>query len=248
MRKRVGWGLAISGVFLAGLLAGMIFSGALPVFASNSSANNARANTKGDYCQLYEQTLLKNLPGVSQSQLEQANAAAIQAVIDQMAKDGKITDAQKSALEQKAAQLKSHPCAHLGALVGHGAGKHGAGGPAGNLGADLKGARQAIVASVASAIGISPDTLNTDLANGQTLSQIAGAKLSAAHDAYLSAVKAQLAQAVSSGKITQAQSDMASNAIQQAVSNGHYPLLERGGPMGGHMGTPNQPASSAPAQ
>jgi hypothetical protein len=52
------------------------------------------------------------------------------------------------------------------------------------------------------------------------------------NNAYLGAVKSQLAQAVSSGFITQAQSDQAYSVIQQAVANGHYPMLEQGGKWG----------------
>lgn len=65
MRKRIVIGLAGGGIFVAGLLAGMIFSGALPVFASNSNMNTHHASTptpdKNAYCKLYEQQLAQDL-------------------------------------------------------------------------------------------------------------------------------------------------------------------------------------------
>src|SRR5215831_17790831 len=101
MHKRVLLGLGIAGVFLAGLLVGGIVSGALPAFASsNAGSASGAAKTKADYCALYEQTLAKDLK-ISTSDLEKANADALQAVINQMASDGKITAQQKTQLEQR---------------------------------------------------------------------------------------------------------------------------------------------------
>ncbi|HKB49009.1 MAG TPA: hypothetical protein VKC57_14995, partial [Ktedonobacterales bacterium] len=181
----------------------------------------AKTTTKADiqaYCQLYEQTLAKDL-NVPESQLEQANAQAVQAVIDQMAKDGKITAAQKTQLEQAAAQIKSSPCTQLGAL-GNLARQHSNG-----LG-QLEGAHQAVVQSVANALHLSADTLTSDLAKGQTISQIASAQhvsIDSVNAAYLGAVQTQLKQVVNSGMLSQAQSDMLYSKLKQAVQSGHYP-------------------------
>lgn len=231
MRRRMTLGLAIGGVFVAGLLLGGMLSGILPALAASQNqspqhTSAAKTTTKADmqaYCTLYEQTLAKDL-NVTASQLEQANAQAMQAVINQMFKDGKITAAQKTQLEQAAAQIKSSPCTHLGAL-GSLARQHSKG-----LG-QLAGARQAVVQSVASALHLSADTLTADLASGQTITQIASAQhvsISAVNAAYLGAIQTQLKQVVSSGMLSQAQSDMLYSKLQQAVQSGHYPLLERG--------------------
>lgn len=236
MRKRMVLSLAIGGVFVLGLLLGGALSGILPVFAANQGNTGTTAQTtKGAYCQLYEQQLANNLH-VSTAQLEQANAAAMQSVIDQMAKDGKITAAQKTQLEQKLQQLKSAPCAHIGQLGV--LGRHGGG----KFGAALQGAHTAIAQATASALHISTDTLASDLANGQTISQIAQAQkvnISDVNSAYLGAVQTQLKQAVSAGNLTQQQSDAIYAQMQQAVNGGHYPLLER------HAGKGMMPA---PAQ
>ncbi len=232
MRRRMTLGLAIGGVFVAGLLLGGMMSGILPALAASQNqspqhTSAAKTTTKADiqaYCQLYEQTLAKDL-NVPESQLEQANAQAVQAVIDQMAKDGKITAAQKTQLEQAAAQIKSSPCTQLGAL-GNLARQHSNG-----LG-QLEGAHQAVVQSVANALHLSADTLTSDLAKGQTISQIASAQhvsIDSVNAAYLGAVQTQLKQVVNSGMLSQAQSDMLYSKLKQAVQSGHYPLLERGG-------------------
>src|SRR6185437_15709071 len=102
-------------------------------------------------------------------------------------------------------------------------------------------ARSAIASAVAGALKISTSTLDSDLAVGQTIPQIAAAQkvnLSDVNTAYLNAVKSQLSSAVSAGTITQAQSDAAYSKVQQAVQSGNYPLLG----MRGHKSPPTQPA------
>lgn len=215
MRKRIILAAAISGVFVVGLLGGMIVSGGLPVFASS---NASHAGGTSSYCQLYEQTLAQRL-GVSVSQLNTANQAALQTVIDQMAKDGKITAAQQAKLEQRVKQLTTGACARI---LG-GRSRHALGGKA------LGQARQAVASAVANKLGISVDTLKSDLKGGQTLQQIASARNVSTSDlnaTYLSAIKAQLDQAVANKTITADQETTLYSRIQQAVQNGHYPLLE----------------------
>jgi hypothetical protein len=230
MRKRIVFGLAGSGIFLAGLLAGMICSGALPVFAANSKANTHRASTPtpdaNAYCQLYEQQLAKDL-GVTTAKLEQANQDAAQRTIDKMFADGKITAYEKSQLEQQLQKLKSNPCQALskGQLA------KGSALP-GGLSSLANSARPALEKAVADKLGITTTTLEANLAAGQTVPQIAQARHIAIADvnsAYLAQVQAMLSQAVSGGFITQDQSTMAYQAIQRSVTNGHYPLLEQKG-------------------
>lgn len=217
MRKRIVLAAALGGVFVVGLLGGMIVSGGLPVFASS---NSAQSSATSNYCQLYEQTLAQQL-GVSVSQLSAANQTAIQTVINQMVKDGKITAAQQAKLEQRAKQFEAHPCASL--LGGHG--KH-------KLGKALGKARLAVATAVAGKLGISVDTLKSDLKSGQTLQQIASARNVSVDDlnaTYLAAIKTQLDQAVANKILTADQENTLYNRIQQAVRNGHYPLLEAHG-------------------
>ena len=228
MRKRIVFGLAGGGIFLAGLLAGIIFSGALPVFASNNNTNTHHATTpradNNAYCQLYEQQLAHDL-GVTTAQLEQANLDAAQKTIAKMYADGKITAYEKSQLEQHLQQFKSNPCQALAkGQAGMGNNTHGA------LSALASTARPALEKAVAGKLGITTATLDADLASGQTISQIAQSRHIAISDinaAYLAQVQTMLSQAVSGGYITQTQSDMAYQAIQQSVANGHYPMLDQ---------------------
>jgi hypothetical protein len=154
-----------------------------------------------------------------------------------MQADGKITAAQKAKIEQQLQNASQHPCAWLG----HGF-KRGFGGAGGHVGAQLQGARQQIEAAVASTLKLSTATLDSDLAAGQTITQIAkaqGVALSTVNTAYLNAVQATLKTAVSNGTLTQAQSDALLAQVQRAVNAGHYPLLER--PMRGAGMPPTPP-------
>ena len=178
------------------------------------------------YCQIYEQKVLQGT-GVSAATLEKANADGVQAVLDQMVKDGKITAAQEAQLQQELAQLKLNPCQNLANLKG--------GTPTTAQQQALSNARAAVVAAVANTLNLPPATLQSDLNAGQTLPAIAQAQhvsLDAVNTAYLNAMKAQLANEVSAGTITQPQSDLLYGAVQRAASAGHYPLLEKGAGLG----------------
>lgn len=241
------WVLALgaAGIFLAGLLIGTLASGGnLFAFAATRSpatttTQHVTVQSAGTpalspqdaqrYCQLYEDTIVKET-GVSADQLEKANADALQAVLDQMVADGKITKAQETQIEQQLAQLRSQPCQHLSQL-----GKGAA--PSASQQQLLTSARGAIVAAVATSLNLAPDKLQSDLTAGQSVPAIAqaqGVGLDKVNTAYLGAVQAQLSAAVKSGLITQGQSDQLYSAIQTAVAAGHYPLLEgRMGSLGG---------------
>lgn len=232
MRNRVL--LSVGGVALLalGLVVGIIVGPSLHALAAGQQ-NAQPAVTKGDYCALYEQNLVKDL-GVSQNQLESANKDAMQSVINQMYADGKITQAQKTKAEQELAQYATNPCAALKQMATQ---RQGAAGQA-TQSAAMTAARTALVTATAKALGMSPATLQSDLASGKTVSQLIaaqGAQKSAVDAAYLGAVQALLKQAVTGGNMTQAQSDMASSYVQSLVAQGHYPLLDKGsaGAMGG---------------
>jgi len=227
MRRRILWATAGGGLFLAGLLVGLISSGGLPVFALGGGQTHTQAHALSQpeqaYCDLYMTTLAGKL-GVSVDKLEQANADALTAVIDQAAADGKLTPTQKTMLAQQVDKLRSGLCAQLSHLrKGLGDSLHNALRPA------LEKTQAAIEAAVAVKLNLTTQALDADLAAGQTIPDIAKAQhvaLSDVNTAYLDAVKAQLAQAVSAGLLTQQQSDRVYTELQQAVNKGHYPLLE----------------------
>lgn len=229
------WALVLgaAGLFLAGLLIGGLSSGVLGAFAATGQQSHAAAKAAATkppfdprdaarYCQIYEQKVIEET-GLSAATLEKANADGLQAVLDQMEKDGKITGAQKAQLQQALAQLRSQPCQNLANLK--------AGTPTTAQKQALTDARASIVAAVAGALKLPVATLEADLKAGQTVTSLAkaqGVALDTVKGAYLDAAKAQLAKAVSGGTITQGQSDLAYGALQNAVAAGHFPLLEQG--------------------
>jgi hypothetical protein len=229
MSKRVLLG-AGGGLLLAlGLVLGIIVGPSLQALAAGSHVAHANAakttSTTGDYCQLYEQTVLNNLPGVTQSQLESANQAALQAVINKMHADGKITQAQQAQAQQELSQYAKNPCAAIQAA----ATAKGAANTSSHSQA-ISAARTAIATAVAGVLHTTSASLQSELSGGKTLAQITtekGASKSAVDAAYLGAVQSQLTSAVSAGALTQSQSDMAYSFIQQSVTSGHYPLLDK---------------------
>jgi hypothetical protein len=233
MSKRIILGVAGVMIFLAGILAGIIVSGGMPAFARSTTTTNAQSHsssTPAGYCQLYEQTLASQLH-VSEANLESANSAALQTVINQMAKDGQISSKQQSLLQQAVREYGTQPCSHLTQLLQLANAKNRSDGSAA-LQQLLSGARQSIEAPVAAAVGISTTTLNSDLAAGQTIPQIASTQhvsLSTVNKAYLGAVQTLLSQAVSNGYLTQSQSSALYSRITTAVNSGRYPLLQPGG-------------------
>jgi hypothetical protein len=229
MRTRVAAGLGVAGIFVAGLLAGALASGALPAFAAKngigaSATSTPATATTTDYCALYEQTLASDLK-ISTSALEKDNSAVLQVVINQLYKDGKIDAQQQVKLNQQAASPATSLCTKLASVIRQQSGqRHRAQGA-------LADARQAVVAQVAPTLHLTTNQLESDLNSGQMVSQIASAQKVKVNDvkaAYLSAVQAQLAKAVSAGTLSQQQSNAIYQHFENAANGGHFPLLDHG--------------------
>jgi hypothetical protein len=222
-------GLGVAGIFLVGLVAGSLVSGALPAFASEnangpSATSTPATRTKSDYCTLYEQALANGLK-IKTSVLEQANSAALQAVINQLYKDGKIDAQQEAKLKQQATSSSTSPCANLSDVIW----QHSGQGHQGN--GALAGAYQAVVAQVASTLHLTTTQLQSDLDSGQTVTQIASAQkvdISVVKAKYLSTLQAQLAKAVSAGKLSQQQSSAIYQRFENAANSGQFPFLDHG--------------------
>jgi len=229
--------VGVIALLLVGGVVGFVAAGPLRAAsaAPGASTGGTTTPTANAYCTLYLQTLEKDL-GISLSKLVSANQDAVTQVIDKMYADGKITAAQKTKALNDLKANASNPCAAL-AFANHGAvGAHA--GANTDLGAT---ARTAIEAAVAKALNLSTTTLESDLHAGQTISQIATAQkvnISAVNTAYLNAVQTQLNTAVKAGDITQTQADGAYTMVKNAVAQGNYPLLDRGGPGRGGFGGP----------
>ena len=219
-------------LLVVGLVIGVIAGPSLQALAAGKQAAKQSAHVtaaKGDYCALYEQTLESDL-NVSQSQLESANKDALTKVINQLYTDGRITATQKTKAMQALNEYATNPCAALKQIEAQHA--KGAGSGQGDGSAAIATARASLLAAVAKPLGLTPTALQSDLASGKTIAQLTAsqhAQKSAVDAAYLGAVQSLTARAVSAGVMSQAQSDMAYSYIQQLVSQGHYPLLDKTG-------------------
>jgi hypothetical protein len=241
MRNKLWLGLAGGGILLVGLVLGALINGGLPALASLGVGAAPRAtNPSNAYCTLYEQTLAQQL-GTTTAKLESANQAALKAVIQQAFKDGKITQAEETDLLNHLSTLANHPCAGLH----FGFGKHRAGGPLG----DMSAFHQAVEAAVAGVLKLQTTDLESQLASGKSVADIAkaqGVSVDSVNSAYLAAAKSELDKAVTAKTITQAQADQTYTVLQTAVAAGKYPGLEQHRPMG-FGGAPPAGASGAPS-
>lgn len=135
--------------------------------------------------------------------------------IDQMVKDGKLTQAQADAMKQR---LASEP----GILFGGPGMGHGPGGPGGRGGFRFDAAtgdalRSAEINAAATALGLTAADLQSQLAGGKTLAQVETAKGvsdATVRAALVDAAKKVLDPAVKAGTLTQAQEDQAIQHIQ----------------------------------
>ena len=233
MRKRTMMGLVGAALLLVGLVGGIVIGSQMTAHAASETHTKVTA-AKGDYCDLYEQTLANQL-GVSTTALEQANATAIQQTMAQMQKDGTLTLFEVNALQKVLQEYESQPCAKLKSALsqmgsGHGTGTGDA--DTAQLQTMVKGVRGLLENAVAQKLNLSPLALDSDLTHGQTIQQLVSAqhvKLSDVSAAYLSAAQSLLGMAVANGTITQAQSDFVSQMLSHAVAAGHFPLLDKGG-------------------
>jgi polyhydroxyalkanoate synthesis regulator phasin len=162
--------------------------------------------TGSNYAQVFVDKLAAILhlsPTETQNHLKQAELQTI----DQMVKDGTITQAQADALKSR-----------VNSGTGFGFGlpfRHGGAHADGTLFRDL---RTAELNAVADALHMTPSDLQTQLRSGKTLSdleQAAGVTDRAVRTAEHNAAKTVLDSAVKAGKITQAQEDAILAKIDQ---------------------------------
>jgi hypothetical protein len=160
--------------------------------------------------------------GVQPAQLSNALKAALKARVDAAVQAGRLTQAQGTELKQR---IDSGEVP----LVGFGpGGRHGHGGPFG-------GPRHAEeLAAAADYLGLTQAQMQTALASGKTLAQVAADQNKAVDglvDAIVAANKEELDQAVTDGRITAAQRDQIVAGLEEHVRaevNGEHP-----GPPGG---------------
>ena len=193
-------------LLLAVLIVGAI--SAVPMFASAQSntvtATPTSTPTPNPYCEQYLRDLANRLH-VSVSTLQQDKVAAMKDVLAQMVKDGKLTQKQANAIEQR---LQTHQaCTGMGMngidtkLVMHA----------------LQGYMSQINNQVAQGLHLSPSQLQSQLQSGKSLSDIAAAQhvsASQLHTIVMDAVQSALNKAVSNGDVTQQQATTFMQALQ----------------------------------
>lgn len=173
------------------------------------SAQTSSPGTGTNYGQVFVNKLAAILhltPAQTQNDLKQAELQTI----DQMVKDGRITQAQADAMKARvnSGQGFEFPFRH-GGFFGDWTLR--------------RSLREAELNAVAGALHLTPSQLQTELQSGKTLSQIEqaqGVSDSAVRSAARSAAKSVLDSAVKAGTITQAQED----AILSRIDQGHLLL------------------------
>src|SRR5579863_951536 len=203
--KKIFW--IVGGlVFLVGaIMFGAFFAGPLLASAKTGQSNAATPTTSTyPYCTQYLQDLANRL-GVTVSTLQQDKLGAKDDVLAQMVKDGKLTQSQATAIEQR---LQSHQaCTGKDPFQGRGVVLN-----------SLKQYLPNIESQVAQGLHLSSAQLTADLKNGQSLDQIAktqGVSTAQLHTLVLNAVQSAANQAVKDGNLTQAQANGLMQELQQ---------------------------------
>jgi hypothetical protein len=228
MRNRILLPLVGVALLVAGMVGGIAIGSHMTAQAAAAQRYTVRAAANSPlskYCATYEQALANDLhlaPGT----LEQANIDALTQVLDQMVTDGQLTKTERDQLVPLLKQIGVAPCTEID---GKAIAKYLQNDPL--LAQQALAAHAALTAAVAGALHMTPDALATALGNGKTVPQLAtqqGIAIATVRAAYLSAAQSFLAQAVSSGLITQAQADSLNKLAAQAVAKDAYPLLSLG--------------------
>lgn len=204
MKKRTIFIFGGAALLLLAILFGAFFAGPLLAMANGSQTATGTPPATNPYCKQYLQDLAQRL-NVSVSTLQQDKLASIEDVLNQMVKDGKLTQSQANAIKQR---LTSHrACSGNGvhwqrAIIHQFLAKY----------------RSDLASGVAQGLHLSTNQLVTALKSGKSLNNIATSQhftsaqlhtivLNAAHDA--------LNKAVSAGDLTQAQSGSISQFLQK---------------------------------
>ena len=171
--------------------------------------------------------------GVESSELGDAIKAALKARVDAAVDAGRLTEAQAAELKER---IDSDEVPLFG--LGRGGPGHGHFGHFGGLDA------------AASYLGVTEEALRTELAEGQTLAEVAeaeGKSVDGLVDALVAAAKEDLQQAVDDGRLTDAQRDDIVATLESRITakvNGERGF-GRGGP--GFGFGPPPPGSDSPS-
>src|SRR5881275_346508 len=149
-------------LLLLAILFGAFFAGPLLAMANGSQTAAGTPTATNPYCQQYLQDLAQRL-NVSVSTLQQDKLAAMEDVLNQLVKDGKLTQSQADAMKQRL--TSRHECSGKG-LYGQRA----------TLSQFLAKYRSDIANEVALGLHLSTDQLVSQLKSGKSLNDIATAQ------------------------------------------------------------------------
>ena len=216
--------LALGAVFLAGLSAGGVV--AADVFGSPAVQAVATAPAIAPAADTAAATQDAAAPDADRP-------TPFADVLAGLVTDGTLTQEQA---DKVAMALEAARPDHGG--PGLGGGGHGRGGPR--------------IEAVATALGITPEALRTEIQAGKTIAEIAtanGVAVQAVIDVLVADAKDHIAQAVTDGKLTQAEADTKLAAVEQRVTDMvNNPLPARGPGHGGPgHGGPGEPTDDVPA-
>src|SRR5579884_1104762 len=186
--------LLVLAFLFGGLVAAPLLASA-HTSSSNTTTSTSATTATNPYCQQYLQDLAQRL-GVSVNTVQSDRLAATQDVLNQMVKDGKLTQKEANAIIQR---LQSHQAC---------TGKHDLYSGTKVVLAQLKQYLPTIENQVASGLHLTSSQLQADLQKGMTLEQIAKAQnitTAQLHTIVLNAIQSAVNQAVSDGNITQQQ-------------------------------------------
>lgn len=204
-------GAALGAVLVSGAVVAITASAAglpiAPFAASPSPKASAAPADKQAVCDDFMNHLASNL-GKKSPDVQSAAQKAIGQTIDDQVKAGKLTQQQADQLKSK---LANQPLCS-GALAGVGRPPAGDHGPAAAIG-------EHYVADAAKALGMTPTDLMAEIKSGKTLKDIAAAKgmdEAAFRTAFIAAVKSDLDQQVTAGKLTSQQEQTILQRLQTA--------------------------------
>lgn len=212
MKKRTIFILGGATLLLLAILFGAFFAGPLLAQANNSqTAAGTPTTTTNPYCEQYLQDLAHRL-NVSVSTLQQDKLAAKEDVLNQLVKDGKLTQSQADSIKQR---LTSHQeCSGKGLFLQHTIKSQ-----------FLAKYRTDIANEIAQGLHLSSDQLAAQLKSGKSLNDIAAAQHVSStqlHTIVSNAIQDALNKAVSAGDLTQSQSSTLSQFLQN-----HPQFLDR---------------------
>jgi ribosomal protein S13 len=206
-------------VWLASIIAVVLLATvAVGVALADTPATTALQSGQG-----IAQTFLGNLAsalGISQSTLTSALNTAATNTVNQEVASGKITQQQASKILARISSGKfsfmgmgfGKPGSVAGSVYGHRR-------PRGAMGGFM------IMKPLASALGMTSQNLMSSLRSGQTISDLASAKnltVAQLESTILTSIQTQLQQAVTNGKMTQAQETQIYSKLQQNINSGAW--------------------------